>query len=69
MLKDIITIKSELADEIPINFIEIAGLFIHYKRVTFSAYSYTSLLYLVHITESLYYFIKNLKDVVNYKND
>ncbi len=69
MLEDIIIIESKLTDEISANLIEIIELFVHYKQVTFSTYSYTSLLYLIHITKSLYYFIKNLKDAVNYKND
>jgi len=31
MLKDITAIESKLADEMPANLIEIAGLFVYYK--------------------------------------
>ncbi len=69
MLEDIIIIKFKLTDKISANLIKIAGLLIYYKQVTFSAYSYTSLLCLIHITKSSYYSAKNLKDTVNYKNN
>ncbi len=69
MLKDIIIIKSELINEISANLIEITELFIYYKQVAFSIHSYASLLYLIHISKSLYYSIKNLKDTADYKNN
>ncbi len=69
MLEDIIIIKFKLADKTPANLIEITELFIYYKRVAFSAHSYTSSSCLIRITESLYYFVKNLKDAADYKND
>ncbi len=68
MLKDITAMKSELIDEMFTNFIEIAELLIYYKRVIFSIYSYTSLLHLIYIIKSLYYSVKNLKDVADYEN-
>ncbi len=69
MLKDITAIEFKLTGKMPANLIEITDLSIYYKQVTFSTYSYTSLSHLICITKSLYYSIKNLKDVVNYKNN
>ena len=69
MLKDIKRMTAELAGEMSVEHIEIAGLSFRYKCTAFSASSYAPLMQLIYTTELLSYKAKNLKDAVNYKND
>ena len=59
---------TELTDEIPAECIEITGLSFRHKYAAFSAPSYAFLTWLIYTVKSFYYEVKNLKNVVNYKN-
>ena len=69
MLKDIKRMITELTDKASVKYIEITGLSFRYKYAAFSAPLYTFLIQLIYTAELLSYKAKNLKDVVNYKND
>ena len=69
MLKDIKRMTAELIDEISAKHIEISGLSFRYKHTAFSIPSYVSLMRLIYTAESPSYEAKNLKNIVNYKND
>ena len=68
MLKDIKRMTAELTDKTPIKHIEITGLSFRHKYTAFSAPLYAFLIQLIYTTELSSYKVKNLKDVVNYKN-
>ena len=69
MLKDIKKMTAELTDKISAECIEIADLLFRYKYTAFSVPSYILLMRLIYTAESSFYEVKNLKNVVNYKND
>ena len=68
MLKDIKRMITELADKMPAEHIEIAGLLFRHKHTAFSAPSYVPLIRLIYTTELPSYEAKNLKDAANYEN-
>ena len=69
MLKDIKRITAELIDKMPTEYIEIIDLLFRYKYTAFSVSSYILLMQLIYTAKSSSYKAKNLKNIVNYKND
>ena len=59
---------AELADKMPAECIEIAGLSFRHKCAAFSVSLYVSSIWLIYMAELSFYEAKNLKDAVNYEN-
>ena len=59
---------AELADKMPAEYIEIAGLLFRHKYAASSASSYAPLIRLIYTAELSSYEVKNLKNAVNYEN-